>query len=144
MARPPRPPKEPILGRPEWSSIVLTGALQTAVTLGTFVWALRERDVSEARNLAFTVLVFGEVLRSFASRSTTKLFWEVGAFSNLILLAVVSVSVVVQIAIHHLPFTEGLFDIGRISLADCMMSLLIGLVPVSVIELAKLARRRRR
>jgi P-type Ca2+ transporter type 2C len=144
MTRPPHPPKEPILGRPEWTTILLTGALQTAVTLGTFVWALRERDVTEARNLAFTVLVFGEVLRSFASRSPTKLFWEVGAFSNLVLLAVVSVSVVVQIAIHHMPFTEDLFQIGHVSLGDCTLSLLLGLIPVSVIELGKLARRRRR
>jgi Ca2+-transporting ATPase len=142
MARPPRAPTEPILGRPEWTTVLLTGALQTAVTLGTFVWALRERDVVEARNLAFTVLVFGELFRSFASRSTTRVFWEVGAFSNLVLLAVVMGSALVQIVIHHLPYTEQLFGIGHISLEDCVMSVVIGLVPVTVIEIWKLIRRR--
>jgi Ca2+-transporting ATPase len=142
MARAPRPPDEPILGRPEWTSILLTGALQTVVTLGTFLWALRERNVVEARNFAFTVLVFGELLRAFASRSTTKLFWQVGPFSNAILLAVVSVSVVAQLLIHHLPFTRELFAIGGLSAADCIMSLVIGFIPVSVIEIGKLVRAR--
>jgi Ca2+-transporting ATPase len=140
MSRPPRRPTEPILGRPEWTSILLTGALQTAVTLGTFVWALRDRDLTSARNLAFTVLVFGELFRSFAARSTTRVFWQVGAFSNLVLLAIVTGSALAQIAIHHLPFTESLFQIGGLSLADCMLTLIIGLLPVTIIETTKLIR----
>jgi Ca2+-transporting ATPase len=140
MTRPPRPPTEPILGRSEWIQVLTIGVMETAVTLGTFVWALHERNLTEARNLAFTVLVFSEVLRSFAARSTTKIFWQVGAFSNLVLLGVVTGSVLIQIAIHHMPFTEHLFDIGSMSLADCLLSLVIGLVPVTVIEVGKLLR----
>ena len=142
MSRPPRPPTEPILGRHEWMSILLTGTLQTAVTLGTFVWALHDRDLPEARSLAFTVLVFGELFRAFAARSSTRVFWKVGAFSNLVLLGVVTGSILVQLAIHHLPFTESLFQLGALSLADCMLSIAIGLVPVTIIETLKLVRRR--
>jgi Ca2+-transporting ATPase len=142
MARPPRSPKEPILGRVEWTRILWIGAMETAVTLSAFVWALHERDVAEARNLAFTVLVFSELFRSFASRSSTKVFWQVGAFSNLVLLAVVTTSVLLQIAIHHVPFTENLFGIGTMSLGDCAVSLLIGLISVTVIEVMKLVRGR--
>jgi len=58
MHRPARRPAEPLLGREEWFSIGLTAVVQTAVTLGGFAWALAERDVVEARNLAFTVPVF--------------------------------------------------------------------------------------
>ena len=143
MSRPPRHPTEPILGRPEWTSILLTGALQTAVTLGTFIWALRARDVAEARNLAFTVLVFGELFRAFASRSTTRVFWKTNPLGNMVLLAVVIVSVALQLAIHHLPWTENLFQIGTISALDCVSCLAIGLVPVTVIELAKVFRARK-
>jgi Ca2+-transporting ATPase len=141
LRRPPRQPKEPMIGRPQWISIVITGLLQGSVTLGVFIWALRERNLSEARNLAFSTLVFGEVLRSFASRSPTRLFWEVGAFTNLRLLAVVVASVVAQLAIHHMPVTERLFQIHNLSLGDCLLSLLMGLIPVTVIEIAKLVRR---
>ena len=130
-----------MLGRREWQFIVATGLLQAAVTLGVFVWALQARDLVEARNLAFSVLVFGELLRAFAARSTTRLFWEVGAFTNLRLLGVVVLSVVLQIGIHHIPAAQEIFEIGALSAADCALTLLIGLCPVTVIELAKLARR---
>jgi Ca2+-transporting ATPase len=132
-----------MLGRREWTNIVWTGALQAAVTLGVFVWALRTRDLGEARNLAFTTLVFGELFRSFASRSTTKLFWEVGAFTNLRLLGVVIASVMIQIGIHHIPVLAALFQLRDLPLRDSAVTLLFGLIPVTVIELAKLARRLR-
>lgn len=118
-------------------------ALQTGVTLGVFAWALSSRNLVEARNLAFSVLVFGELFRAFAARSATRLFWEVGIFSNLQVLGVVAVSVLLQLAIHHLPFAQQLFQIGELSLADCVLVFGLGLVPVSVLELSKLLRRSR-
>jgi Ca2+-transporting ATPase len=106
-----------------------------------FVWALNARDLSEARNLAFSVLVFGELFRAFAARSTTRVFWEVGAFTNLRLLGVVVVSVLLQLGIHHIPVAQDIFEIGALSAADCALTLLVALAPVTVIELSKLARR---
>jgi Ca2+-transporting ATPase len=141
LRRPPRTPAEPILGRPEWVTIVWTGVLQAAVTLGVFAWALRARDLGEARNLAFTTLVFGELFRAFASRSPTKLFWEVGAFTNLRLLGVVMGSALIQIAIHHIPSVEAILQIGDLPLSDCLVTVVLGLIPVTIIELTKLVRR---
>ncbi len=141
MKRPPRDAKEPMLARAEWSQILLTGALQTVATLGVFVWALQNRDLTEARSLAFSVIVFAELFRSFAARSSTRVFWEVGLFSNLTLVGVVAVSVLVQLGIHHIPATQRLFQIGSLSMSDCALGLLVGLIPVTVIELSKLARR---
>ncbi len=144
MNQPPRRPDEPMLGRPEWTTIALTGVLQTAATLGIFVWALQNRNLPEARNLAFFVIVFAELFRSFASRSNTKLFWEVGALGNLTLLGVVAVSVLAQLAIHHIPATQRLFQISSISWSDGALGLAVGLVPVTGLELAKLVRRLRK
>ncbi|MCI0586216.1 MAG: cation-translocating P-type ATPase [Planctomycetes bacterium] len=141
LRRPPRRPGDPILGRSQWRQVLLTGAVEAATTLGAFAWALRARDLAGARNFAFTVLVFGELFRSFAARSPTRLFWEVGAFTNLRLLGVVLVSALVQVAIHHVPWTQEIFGIGALSLGDCALSLALGLIPVSVLEGAKLARR---
>lgn len=142
LQQPPRDPDEPMLGRSQWAVIVSTGLLQAAVTLGMFIWALEARNVAAARSLAFSVLVFGELFRAFASRSTTRLFWEVGAFTNVRLLAVVFASVVIQIGIHHLPAAEPLFQIAPLTMADYAMTLLAALIPVSVIELLKILRRR--
>jgi Ca2+-transporting ATPase len=130
-----------MLGPTEWKVIIATGLLQAIATLGVFVWALNARDLVEARNLAFSVLVFGELFRSFAARSTTRLFWEVGAFTNLRLLGVVVVSVLLQLGIHHIPAAQAMFEIDALSAADCALTLLVALGPVTVIELSKLAPR---
>jgi Ca2+-transporting ATPase len=142
LQRPPRHPDEPMLGRAQWRFIVTTGLLQAAMTLGVFVWALRTRDLSEARNLAFSVLVFGELFRAFAARSERRVFWEVGAFTNVRLLAVVLLSVLVQLGLHHVPAAQAAFAISPLSASDCALTLLAALGPVTVIEVGKLVRRR--
>ncbi len=141
LRRPPRRPDESLLGRAEWITIAWTGALQTAVVLAVYIWALDARGLDEARNLAFTVLVFGELFRAFAARHPTRLFWEVGALTNIRLLVVVAVSAALQIAIHHIPAARALFHISALSMADCIMSVLLGLIPVTMLELVKLGRR---
>jgi P-type Ca2+ transporter type 2C len=144
MSRPPRAADEPILGRPEWRLILAAGLLQTLVTLGVFVWALRNRDLVEARSLAFAVLVFGELFKSFAFRSPTRVFWQVGAFTNLVLLGVVIASVVAQLAIFHTPVLQDLFAIGPVSAWDTVRCFAAGLVPVTAIEITKLVASARR
>jgi Ca2+-transporting ATPase len=141
LQRAPRHPGESMLGREQWRFIIATGLLQAAATMGVFVWALNARDLTEARNLAFSVLVFGELFRAFAARSTTRVFWEVGAFTNLWLLGVVLFSVLMQIGMHHIPVAQAMFQIGPLSAADCALTVAVGLVPVTVIEILKLARR---
>lgn len=141
LRRPPRHPDEPMLGRPQWQFIVTTGLLQAIATLAVFVWALNARDLVEARNLAFSVLVFGELFRAFAARSTTRVFWEVGAFTNIRLLGVVAFSVLLQLGIHHIPAAQAVFEIGPLSAADCALTLLVAMGPVTAIEVTKLVRR---
>jgi Ca2+-transporting ATPase len=141
MAHPPRNPAEPMLGRIEWRTIAFVGLVESIVALSVFGWALKTRDLTEARNLAFSVLVFSELLRAFAARSPTRLFFEVGAFSNLRLLAVVLISIAVQLAIHHMPMTQQLFEIGTLPLEDCALGILLGFIPVTMLELSKLVRR---
>ena len=139
---PPRHPDEPMLGHAEWRFIIATGLLQATATLGIFIWALEVRDLSDARNLAFSVLVFGELFRAFAARSTNRVFWETGAFTNVRLLGVVVFSAIMQLAIHHIPVAQEIFDIGPLSASDCALTLSIALLPVTAIEVSKLIRRR--
>jgi P-type Ca2+ transporter type 2C len=141
LARPPRSPGEQILTASQWRMIVLTGLLESAIVLGVYAWALEARGLTSARTLAFTVLVFAEVLRSFAMRSDTRLFWEVGVFTNLRLLGVVVLSVGIQLALSHLEAGQRIFDITGLSAHDTLLGLGLGLIPVSVLEIAKLLRR---
>ena len=144
LQRPPRHPHESMLGRAQWQFILITGLLQAAATLSIFLWALKARDLTEARNLAFSVLVFGELFRAFSARSTTRLFFEVGIFTNVRLVGVILVSVLLQIALHHIPLAQAALNIGPLSTADCLLTMAVALVPVALIELSKLVRRRAR
>ena len=147
LMRPPRSPDEPMLGVAQWRFIVLTGVLQAAVTLSVYLWALRSRELAEARNLAFSVLVFGELFRAFSARSADKVLWEVGAFTNLRLLVVVVASVILQYALHHVAVAQRVLQITPLSWRDCALTIGAGLVPVTIIEVSKLLRsagRRRR
>jgi Ca2+-transporting ATPase len=144
MRRPPRAPSEPMLGRPEWTAVATTGLLEGSVVLATFWWALRTRGAAEARTLAFGTLVFCELFRSFAARSRTRLFWELGAFTNLRLLVVVAVSIAGQLALHHLPGLRAFFQLELLGTQATVTALGLGLIPVTVLELAKLLGRWRR
>jgi Ca2+-transporting ATPase len=147
LERPPRPAGEPILGRPQWLRIGATGLLEASIALAVFAWFLDRDGLDHARSLAFSVVVFSELFRSFAARSPTKTFWQVGAATNLRLLMVVVLSVGVQFALHSIPFTQQIFAIGELTVRDALLSLGLGLVPVTIHELHKLfdqARARRR
>ena len=141
MSHPPRPASEQILRPREWRRIILAGALQTICVVTVFLWARDARNLDEARNLAFSVLVFGELLRAFSARDPDRPFWEVGLFGNMKLFLVVAVSLLGQLAIHHVPATQEIFRIGTLSLADCVLSLGVGAIPLLVLELEKLVRR---
>jgi len=138
MAHPPRPSEEPILRRVEWRSILVGGALELAVTLSVYVWALHSRDLQTARSLAFSVLVFSQMFRALAARSPTRVFWQVGALGNLVLLAVIAVSIAAQLALHQVSSLRALFDLAPLSWADGALLLGLGLCAVTMLELGKL------
>ena len=66
------------------------------------------------------------------------MFWSVGALTNVRLVAVVVLTVLLQLGLHHLPWSQRLFEIGAVSPSDCALMLLFATIPVTVLELGKL------
>jgi hypothetical protein len=60
---------------------------------------------------------------------------------NAILLVVVVASVLLQVVILLVPWTRSLLHLAPVTADDVRMALLLGLVPVTIVELGKLARR---
>jgi Ca2+-transporting ATPase len=143
MRRPPRLPSEPMLAPQQWRTVAVLGVFEGALVLAAFRWGLRGGDVVAARTLAFGTLVFCELFRAFAARSTSRLFWEVGAFTNVRLLAVVMISAAAQLSLHHVAGLRRLFQLAPMTMGQTAAALALGLVPVTAAELAKLARRMR-
>jgi Ca2+-transporting ATPase len=140
LDRAPRPPTEPMLGRAQWIRILWVGALEAALVLTVFLAKLGGGDVALARSLAFSTLVFCELFRAFAERSRKLVYWQVGALTNVHLIAVVAMSALVQVSLDHLAFARSFFRIEEMSGAETALCLAVGLIPVTVLETRKLLR----
>jgi len=141
LNRAPRRPDESMLGRPEWTLIVLTGLALAATTFAVFAWTLVHRDLPTARALAFATLVFAHIIMSLAFRSRSKLLWEIGPLGNLRLVAVVALSAVLQVGIVMTSVGRRLFQLAEVSPGAVGAAALCGLVPITLLELGKIARR---
>ncbi len=141
LRRPPRSPRERMLGWVQWRRILLIGALEAGLVLAVFLAKLQEADLATARGVAFSTLVFCELFRAFAARSPRLVYWQVGVFTNVHLLGVVALSALVQIALSHVPWGRSFFRIPEMPAADIALCLALGLVPVTVLELTKLVRK---
>jgi Ca2+-transporting ATPase len=140
LERPPRPSTEPILGGTQWRTILAIGAMEGAVVLGVFAVTLERETLEQARSLAFSSLVFAELFRSFAARSTTETLWRVGALTNVKLLLVVALTVAAQVSLYHLPPAQQLLGLQPLAAGQWALALAAGLCPVTILEVGKMLR----
>jgi P-type Ca2+ transporter type 2C len=144
LLRPPRPARAEII---DWSFTkwaVLVGCLSAGVTLSAFGYAnYHGMDLARARNAAFFVLVVEELMRAFGARSADKPLWRVGVLTNLRLLFVVLASLALQLVISATPLMEEIFQTRRITFAECTIGILLGLIPLSTLEVIKVLRMKR-
>jgi Ca2+-transporting ATPase len=138
LRRPPRRAEVELIDRGFVGRLALVGTLTATVALVAFAYEMYvDGSVVDARNAAFTAMVIAELLRSFGARSDTRTVLEVGLLSNLRLFAIVSASVTLQILIHHVPLAEQLFGTQPITLEQCVGWLILGMMPLVVLELRK-------
>ncbi|KAF0247074.1 MAG: Ca2+-transporting [Planctomycetota bacterium] len=142
LRQPPRKPGSEIADPGFLGSMVFTGILEASVTLAAFAWGyFKEGSLEKARTYAFSALVISEVLRSFAARSRTRILWEIGALSNLRLAFVGATIIALQIYSHHAGFLGRFLHTGLLSWRECLTLVAFAFIPVSVLELWKIARR---
>ncbi len=144
LTREPRRPGAAMLGRREWLFIVAVGVLEATMALAVFVWAAAALSVAHARTMAFCVIVFSQTFRALSARDNQKIFWRTGIFTNRGLLWVVGLTLVLQVALVELPFTRALFKLAPLTASQLALTCGLGLVVVTLIELAKLALEARR
>lgn len=138
---PPRPIEEPMLGRTQWLRIGLSALLEATVVGAVFVYSLRNGTVEVARSITFFTLVFSELFRAFASRSSTRLFLETPWKTNLRLIAVVFASALLQIGLWSTEFTTRLFRLEDLDVYEIGCAVIIALIPTTILELLKVPSR---
>jgi Ca2+-transporting ATPase len=144
MKRRPRHRLESIADRSFLITMFLTGLLTAAVAFGVYLYVLKTDTEATARTSAFTVLVFAELLRAFGARSESTPVWRISLFTNTHLLIVVIVSFSLQILSQHNETLGRFLKTSSLPLADCLMLLALGAIPLLVLELVKVARNTQR
>ncbi|MBX9790430.1 MAG: cation-translocating P-type ATPase [Pirellulales bacterium] len=142
MRRRPRAPSESILP-PQLGLVIIVQGLTVAVaSLSAFVigMILHDSDARCARAITFCVLVFAELLRSFAARSPALTLFGRGLFTNRALIAAVVASGLLQLAVMLLPLAKQVFVIHDLTPADWLVIAVLSLVPVTLLESVKLVR----
>jgi P-type Ca2+ transporter type 2C len=140
MRRLPRGRNERITDGGFLGTMILTGILTAAVSLGVYLYGLRNETEEMARTHAFAALVFAELWRSFGGRSETKPVWRMSLLSNLNLLVVVGLSFGLQIWSHHNEFLARFLKTSLMPLSDGVALVLLSAIPLLVVECVKLKR----
>jgi magnesium-transporting ATPase (P-type) len=146
MARPPRPPQEPILSGFLIWRIAFVAILLVSGTFGLFAWSLATAaDLEVARTIAVNVLVVFEVVyllncRLIMAPSATR--------EGLLGSRAVPVAIVLVLALQLLytsaPPLQALFDSAALGWHEWLLMALAGLLVFAMVELEKAWQRRRR
>ena len=140
MARPPRPPRESVIP-PRRGLLILThGLLVGVVSLIAFwvSWRGEPSREAEARTITFCVAAFAQLFFVIGCRSERRTAFSLGFFGNPYLLLAILLSGLLQLAVVMLPGVQSVFEIERALQQEWALVLGLALLPVTVIELAKL------
>jgi Ca2+-transporting ATPase len=115
MSRKPRPKNESIFAHGLGWIIFSRGTYIAAISIGAFlaglVWSrINGADgLPLARSMAFTTLVFAQLFYVFECRSEKYSPFELGFFTNKLLVGAVLCSVTMQLSALYIPFMQGIF-----------------------------------
>jgi Ca2+-transporting ATPase len=144
MKRRPRLRSEGITDHGFLGTMFVTGFLTAGVAFAVYFYALKVGTAETARASAFAVLVYAELLRSFGVRSETKPVWRISLFTNANLLFVVAISVGFQVWSQHNATLGRFLKTSFMPLADSLLLLAAGAIPLLTLEMMKIVRHARR
>jgi Ca2+-transporting ATPase len=142
MNRPPYQPDETIFGRGLGLHVVWVGLLMGLISLGIGYFAWREA-IPEWKTLVFTTITLSQMAHVLAIRSQGDSLFRIGLFSNKWMLAAVSLTILLQVALIYVPVFQRVFDTRPLSARALLLSLLLASVVFWAVELEKWIRRKR-
>ncbi|MEX0668291.1 MAG: HAD-IC family P-type ATPase [Candidatus Saccharimonadales bacterium] len=114
MKRPPRRPKQPILGKVMISRMILVGITMTVVSMTTFAYFLDANSTDYARTMVFSALVVMQLTNAINARSETQSMFSRFRARNLTIL----VGLAAAIGLYWLAVFGPMRDILGFKLVD--------------------------
>ena len=141
MKRAPRPPQENIFAHGMWQHILWVGLFVGGISLAAMAWAI-SREVAYWQTVVFTVLTISQLFHSLAVRSETASLFSIGLFTNSAMLAAVTLTLMLQLAVIYTPALNTIFHTQPLPMFDLLICILISSLVLFAVELEKwLARR---
>jgi Ca2+-transporting ATPase len=123
MHAPPRPPDEGVITRSMWAGIFLVGVIMAVGTLlvldASLPGGLFEGSgtLRYAQTMAFTTLMLFQLFNAFNARSDERSAFS-GVFANAWLWGAILLSLVLQVAVIHVPLLQQAFSTVSLSFGD--------------------------
>lgn len=138
MKRIPREVDSPILSKELIFKIIMVGLLLLISAFGTF-WYLQDIGLSQdvARTAAVNIFVFGEMFYLFACRSMRYSAFEIGFFSNKLLIFGVVCMSVIQLLYTYMPFMNKIFQSAPLGIMEWSFVLVSSLIIYVSVEVEK-------
>ena len=144
LARPPRPPREPILGRPQWLRIAGQSVLMTAASLGALALASGPMGLSGPGTVTATFLTLGfaQLWQVFNMRAARAGLWVNEITRNRWIWAALALCAGLLALPPYLPGVAGV--LGLVPPDRAMWALILGLsaLPLLLWQVGALLRRR--
>ncbi len=142
MQRPPHSPKENIFGRGMGRDILVIGLLMGLISLGVGFFAWLRGDPAW-QTMAFTTLTMAQMGNALAVRSERYSLWQIGVFSNRLVLGAVLLTFALQMMVVYVPFFQDIFSTMPLSIGDLAISLGCAVLVYFGIEVYKIIINRR-
>jgi P-type Ca2+ transporter type 2C len=142
MKRPPRPANEGILAQGLGIHVLWAGFFISILSIGT-QWVAMEKTGSHWQTMVFSVLCFSQLWHVLAIRRETTSFFRTSIINNKSMLAAISVTMLLQLAIIYLPFLNVFFHTEPLSVVELLSCIGISFLIVVAVEIDKLIKKKR-
>nr|BFD60227.1 cation-transporting P-type ATPase [Bdellovibrio sp. CKG001] len=149
MSRPPRPPKEKVLGKFVLWRTLIVALIMALGALALFRYELNvarelghdfEDVVRKAQTMAVNTVIFFQIFYFLQCRSLKSTLFKIGVFSNPTAFLGIGSLILLQIAFVHLPFMNKFFHSGPLPVEDWLKSIAVGALVFPVIAFEKIVR----
>ncbi|MBL8179367.1 MAG: cation-translocating P-type ATPase [Bryobacterales bacterium] len=136
MRRPPHPPSESIFARGLGRHVIWVGLLMGLLSLGLGYRYWKAGD-GHWQTILFTTLTLSQMAHVLAIRSEKQSLFRIGLFSNRPLIAAVTLTVVLQIALIYVPFLQAFFKTMALPWQDFAITIAASSVVFWAVEMEK-------
>lgn len=154
MEEKPRNPKDSLFAGGTGAFLILNGILIGVLTLAAFIVGIKvytksttlfplfPKDISQAalthaQTMAFVVLSVSQLFHALNLRHPSKSIFQVGFFSNKLLIVSILLGILLQDIVITVPFLANIFGVFDLLLRDWIFVGILSIMPLVINEIAK-------